>query len=116
MSCNLRQFALENPAWIRFQSIAQNASNFHLPVWVNLLAEFYGFKPYAVGIVEEAVSEENILAGLPLMGVISRLTGRWVISLPFSDFCPPLSEVSDVFIYILSDWHNQQRIPQQLMY
>ena len=99
--------------WLANLSIYPQATIFHHPSWINLLAYCYGYRPNLL-----AFQNGNGLmpAGLPVLNVNSLITGRRAVALPFSDFCPPLGVVSDVFINELQAWRKQQRLPQLLVH
>jgi CelD/BcsL family acetyltransferase involved in cellulose biosynthesis len=78
---------LEDPRWLRLAERAPQASVFHHPLWLGLLGRHYRY-PLAVVAVLDAAREA--VAGLPVALVASRLTGRRLVALPFSDTCPPL--------------------------
>jgi CelD/BcsL family acetyltransferase involved in cellulose biosynthesis len=59
---------------------------FHHPAWIELLARHYRYEISVVGIERAG----RLVAGLPVALVASRLTGRRLVALPFSDLCPPL--------------------------
>ena len=61
-------------------------SFFHSSYWCRVIAETYNYIPYYF-IVQ---SNTTIKAAIPLMVVNSRLTGKRAVSLPFTDYCPPL--------------------------
>ena len=61
---------------------------FHDPAWAQLVADCYGFDAFAAALIAE---DGEIRAGAPMVAV--RHLGRrprWV-SLPFTDYCPPLA-------------------------
>lgn len=66
----------------------QDASVFHTTSWARVLAETYGFKPCYFA----SLNPDGTRLLLPMAEVDSWLTGRRGISLPFSDFCPPLGD------------------------
>ena len=73
----------------RWQALVERApggSVFHHPAWLRLLRAVYR---YPVSCCRVAADDE-LVAGLPLATVSSRLTGRRLVALPFSDLCPPL--------------------------
>ncbi len=72
---------------------------FHHPNWMMALAETYQYKPLILAAVDE---KENILAGIPLLEAKSFLTGRQLLSLPFTDHCAPLS-INDQALSTLLD-------------
>jgi CelD/BcsL family acetyltransferase involved in cellulose biosynthesis len=63
------------------------ATIFHHPAWLGLLRDQYGYSFFAPCLVDP---RGNLLAGLPVAKVSSRLTGRRLVALPFSDACEPL--------------------------
>jgi CelD/BcsL family acetyltransferase involved in cellulose biosynthesis len=64
------------------------ASIFHSPEWLQALSRTYGYEPIAY--VRVGASQE-FLGGIPFCNISSLLTGRRVVSLPFSDHCEPLT-------------------------
>ncbi len=79
---------IEDPRWEAFVDSAPHASVFHHPRWLALLREQYGYRTMACCVSDR---DGRVRAGLPLALVSSRLTGRRLVALPFSDVCPPLS-------------------------
>jgi len=75
--------------WEEFVSRAPQATLFHHPAWLGLLAHSYRYEFYAPCVVDDG---GRVLAGLPWARVESRLTGRRLVALPFSDACPPLTD------------------------
>jgi hypothetical protein len=64
------------------------SSFFHTSAWAKVLSESYGYKPTYF-----ALFQNGGLAGvLPVMDVNSILTGHCGVSLPFTDFCEPISD------------------------
>jgi CelD/BcsL family acetyltransferase involved in cellulose biosynthesis len=78
---------LTDPRWAGFVASQPAATPFHHPAWGTLVAGCYGFRAFAVATTGPA---GQIRAGLPLIEV-RHLRGepKWV-SLPFTDYCPPL--------------------------
>lgn len=74
--------------WMAFVQSSSQANIFHHPAWVNLLSACYGYQPFIIVAVDDV---GEICAGLPFIDVKSWLTGRRCVSLPFSDYCFPLS-------------------------
>jgi FemAB-related protein (PEP-CTERM system-associated) len=74
--------------WDRFAYASPEASFYHLSAWQQLLQDTYHFRSLALGVE----ADDGALHGvLPLFLVQSPLTGRRLISLPFSDVCGPLA-------------------------
>ncbi len=78
---------LSDPRWGDFVTRQPSATPFHHPDWGGLIASCYGFRAFAVA-TSDATGE--IRAGLPVIEV-RHLRGepKWV-TLPFTDYCPPL--------------------------
>ncbi len=83
----LQTLVIDDPRWTTFVESHPDASPFHHPSWARLLEECYGFKSFAVA----ALDGDVVLAGVPMLEVSGhrRRRRRWV-SLPFTDYCPPL--------------------------
>jgi CelD/BcsL family acetyltransferase involved in cellulose biosynthesis len=77
--------------WLRFVEHSPEASIFHHPLWLRLLNERYGWHITSPALARD---DGELTAGLPLARVESRLTGRRLVALPFSDLCPPLGDTA----------------------
>jgi CelD/BcsL family acetyltransferase involved in cellulose biosynthesis len=80
--------AIDNPLWTDFVYASSSAVPFHHPAWTQLLADCYGYRPLALALTDET---GQIVAGLPVLEVGSGLGKRRWLSLPFTDYCPPLA-------------------------
>jgi CelD/BcsL family acetyltransferase involved in cellulose biosynthesis len=80
-----------DPDWLAFVESCPTAEVFHHPRWLELLRSQYGygFQACCVG------DGDGIEAGIPIARIESRLTGRRLVSLPFSDICSPLARDAD---------------------
>jgi len=76
-----------SPAWDEFVARQPEGSVFHGTAWASVLLETYHYQPRYYALTD---ASGEILAGVPLLLVSSRLTGRRLVGLPFSDLCPPL--------------------------
>jgi CelD/BcsL family acetyltransferase involved in cellulose biosynthesis len=76
-----------DPAWASFVESCPDASIYHHPAWLRLLRDQYGLELAAVGVEDE---HGELVGGLPLARTRSRLTGKRLVALPFSDMCGPL--------------------------
>ena len=76
-----------NPAWDEFVAQQAEGSVFHGAAWARVLVETYNYQPRYYVLAD---ASGDILAAVPLLLVSSRLTGRRLVGLPFSDLCPPL--------------------------
>ena len=78
---------LHDPRWAEFVSRHDSASVFHSPEWLEALRRTYGYTPvvYTTSPPSSALSN-----GIAFCQVNSWLTGRRMVSVPFSDHCEPL--------------------------
>ena len=76
---------IADPDWLGLVEQSPNAEIFHHPRWLELLRSQYGygFQACCIG------NGRGIEAGIPIARIDSRLTGRRLVSLPFSDVCSP---------------------------
>lgn len=75
---------LSDPLWGEFVQRHPRASLFHSPAWLQALSRTYKYKPVAYTTSPAGRKLEN---GMVLCRVESWLTGRRLVSLPFSDHC-----------------------------
>jgi CelD/BcsL family acetyltransferase involved in cellulose biosynthesis len=73
--------------WEEFVRRAAGATMFHHPAWLALLSARYRYDFTASCLVDD---DGRVVAGLPWARIESRLTGRRLVALPFSDACRPL--------------------------
>src|SRR6516164_3608011 len=73
--------------WQRFLSGHPNASIFHSPEWLQALRRTYGYEPF---VLTTSAPGRELTDGVVFCRIDSRLTGRRLVSLPFSDHCQPL--------------------------
>ncbi len=78
---------LTDPAWMSFVEGHPEATPFHHPAWANVLARSYRFESCGLALVAE---DGEIEAALPLIRLGGRASRRRAVSLPFTDWCPPL--------------------------
>jgi CelD/BcsL family acetyltransferase involved in cellulose biosynthesis len=83
----MHELELTDPRWQAFVAGNPVATAFHHPDWVRLVADCYGFRAFAITVDD---GDGGVGAGLPVVEV-RHVVGRakWV-SLPFTDYCPPL--------------------------
>jgi len=97
--------------WIHFVDSLPAANIFHSPAWMNLMAECYGYRPMAIAIQSK---DGELEAGLPILEVRSRLTGRRWVALPFTDHCAPLTKAghgAEELCEFLSDLQAEKEVP-----
>jgi lipid II:glycine glycyltransferase (peptidoglycan interpeptide bridge formation enzyme) len=78
---------LSDPRWERFVQSHPNASVFHSSAWLQALNKTYG---YEVVAYTTSANGEELNDAVLFCRVNSWLTGRRLVSLPFSDHCEPL--------------------------
>jgi CelD/BcsL family acetyltransferase involved in cellulose biosynthesis len=76
-----------DPAWAEFLSRCERAEIFHHPLWLELIRAQYHYDLSAHCIRGE---DGAIEAGIPVARIESRLTGKRLVAIPFSDTCSPL--------------------------
>jgi CelD/BcsL family acetyltransferase involved in cellulose biosynthesis len=74
---------IADPEWLAFIEASPSAEIFHHPLWLQLLRSRYGYRIEACCVEGEG----GIEAGIPFARIESRLTGRRLVSVPFSDSC-----------------------------
>lgn len=80
---------LLDPRWARFVQNHPHGSAFHSTAWLEALRRTYGCQPAAVTTSD---SNGHLVNALVFCRVYSWITGRRIVSLPFSDHCAPLVE------------------------
>lgn len=78
---------LTDPRWDSLVERHSRASVFHTSAWLEALHRTYGYKTIAF---TTSSSAENLENAIVFCRVESWLTGRRLVSLPFSDHCEPL--------------------------
>jgi CelD/BcsL family acetyltransferase involved in cellulose biosynthesis len=76
-----------DPRWAQFLARCPDALIFHDPAWLGLLRDQYRYELSAWCVVDGG----EVVAGLPVARVRSRLTGKRLVSVPFCDLCGPLT-------------------------
>lgn len=89
---------LTDPAWRDIVARDPRATAFHTPEWMDALRRTYGFAP-----IVYATSGDELRSAIPFCLITSWLTGRRLVSLPFSDHCEPLVEDQSQLAAILDD-------------
>jgi Acetyltransferase (GNAT) domain len=78
---------LRDPRWPAFLERHPAAQSFHSPGWLESLRQTYGYEPVVFTTTCPGSDLEN---GIVFCRIHSWLTGRRLVSLPFSDHCDPL--------------------------
>jgi hypothetical protein len=79
---------LADTRWDELVALHPNSSIFHTRAWLEALRTSYGFRPVVYATMHGAQLEEALV----FCRIESRLTGRRLVSLPFSDHCQPLGK------------------------
>lgn len=85
---------LGDPRWPDFVARHPRSSLYHSQPWLESLNRTYGYRPVAYTTSPPGVELSN---GLVFCRIESWLTGRRIVSLPFSDHCEPLVACEDDF-------------------
>lgn len=83
---------LADPRWPEFVERHPDASIFHTRGWLEALRRTYGYEPVVYTTCGPGTDLTN---GIVLCRVNSWLTGKRLVSLPFSDHCQPLVTSTD---------------------
>ena len=78
-----------DPDWLRLLRQSDSATAFHLPAWASAVSETYGFPSF---VLARRGLDGGLQAGLPVMEVRDLVGRRRLVSLPFTDHCPPLHD------------------------
>lgn len=93
---------LLDPRWPELLQRDHRASVFHTPGWLEALRRTYGYSPV---VLTTSAPQEPLANGILFCRVNSWLTGRRMVSLPFSDHCEPLlndgDELAEVGSFLL---------------
>ncbi len=99
---------IQDPRWAQFVEKHPNASVFHTTGWLKALQSTYGYEPV---VFTTSSSMGELTNGLLFCRVRSWLTGRRLVSLPFSDHCELLcdstSELDFLIRYLQSAFDHQ---------
>jgi len=90
---------IRDERWEQFLERHPDASIFHTRGWLEALRRTYGYVPIAVTTSSPGTPLSN---GLPFCQISSWLSGRRLVSLPFSDHCSPLVENSEQLTCLLT--------------
>ncbi len=100
---------LKDPRWDKFLLKHPRACLFHSSAWLEALSRTYGFQPIAF---TASLGSQDLENAIVACRVDSWLTGRRVVSLPFSDHCEPLvdgAEDRDLLMAALEREVEQER-------
>ncbi len=92
--------------WETFVERHPHSSIFHRPEWLKALWRTYGYEPVAY---TTSAPQEALANGLVFCSVSSWLTGRRLVSLPFSDHCDPLLDEDGPAPALLDELRGEQK-------
>jgi CelD/BcsL family acetyltransferase involved in cellulose biosynthesis len=100
---------LRDPRWPEFVGQHPNASVFHTTGWLRALQRTYHYEPV---VFTTSAPAEELRNALVFCAVRSWLTGRRLVSLPFSDHCEPLvqgsEELSALCFFVQRIWKQER--------
>jgi len=96
---------LQDRRWAELVERHPDASVFHTIGWLDALQRTYGYDPIAFTTSAPGSALKN---GIVFCEIRSWLTGRRLVSLPFSDHCEPLVENSEQLDRICSHLEEQR--------
>ncbi len=108
----MTRLEIGDPGWMEFVSASQDATAFHHPAWAALLGDCYGYSAFALALHDSA---GRIAAGVPVLDVSNRLTGKRWVSLPYTDACSPLVAPPgslEELVDVLDEERRKQAIPE----
>ena len=95
---------LLDPRWTELVDRHPRSSVFHTPGWLEALHRTYGFEPAAF---TTSAPGDKLQNGIAFCQVRSWLTGRRLVSLPFSDHCDALvddvGELDEVWNHLIAE-------------
>jgi Acetyltransferase (GNAT) domain len=89
---------IKDVRWAELVDRHPRASVFHTPAWIDALHCTYAFEPVAFTTSPSTAELKN---GVVFCRVKSRITGRRLVSLPFSDHCEPLCDSSEELDFVI---------------
>jgi len=107
---------LDDPRWLDFAGSHAQATVFHHPAWSRVLVDAYGYRPW---ILLQLDRDGAVAAGIPLLEIQRFSPRRRFISLPFTDYCPPLATSDDVLAELtagLLRWQRRNRVHQLVVH
>lgn len=97
---------LTDARWPAFLERHPDASAFHSAGWLRALKQTYRYEPVVYTTAAPGQELEN---GIPFCRVKSWLTGKRLVSLPFSDHCQPLVDVATDMHEIRAHLESEKR-------
>jgi len=95
---------LTDPRWAALVARHPKASIFHTPGWIAALHDTYGYEPMAY---TTSPPGRDLACGIPFCRIRTWLTGKRLVSLPFSDHCAPLVDSQEALDAILASLQRE---------
>jgi CelD/BcsL family acetyltransferase involved in cellulose biosynthesis len=95
---------LSDSRWDELVQVHPRASVFHSANWLRALHAVYGYEPV---VLTTCAPSQHLTGGLVFCRIRSWLTGRRLVSLPFSDHCEPLIDRQDELDSVLRQMKEQ---------
>ncbi len=95
---------ISDQRWSDFLNRHPHARVFHTPGWLQALQRTYGFLPIVFTTCPVAADLGN---GIALCYVNSWITGKRLVSVPFSDHCDPLFDNAECLFQLASDLETE---------
>ncbi len=92
-----------DPRWAEFISGHPSASVFHTVPWLEAVQRTYGYTPI---VYTTSPPSSPLSNGIVLCQIKSWLTGRRMVSLPFSDHCEPLLDQPSSAMALMDELRN----------
>lgn len=103
---------LSDRRWDDLAASHPRASAFHQRGWLEALARTYGYRPF---VLTSAPANQPLCDGIVFCEVRSWITGKRIVSLPFSDHCEPLLSDGNTMPE-LGNWIRTECERQRLKY
>jgi CelD/BcsL family acetyltransferase involved in cellulose biosynthesis len=97
----------QDPRWSEFVAKHPQSSVFHSTAWLQALARTYG---YEVCVFTTSAPGAPLSNGIVFCRVKSWLTGRRMVSLPFSDHCQPLLNKESEWLEIADALNSRKKL------
>ena len=98
---------LADPRWEEFVRCHPQASVFHSRGWLEALRSTYGYEPV---VYTTSPPGQELTNGIPFCRIRTWLTGRRLVSLPFSDHCTPLVDGLDELECLLASLQRDAEV------
>jgi len=100
---------IHDPRWPKLLERDGRASVFHTRGWLESLRRSYGYDPV---VFTSSAPHQDLTSGVAFCRVNSWMTGRRMVSLPFSDHCEPLvngpDEGSEILSFLRDEVESQR--------